>query len=145
MLRNLTHDPREFIGRAAIEKQISEKSNRWRTVGLSVDWHDYERVHLETGIMAPKHDLYCESTKSIYRRSDKEWDYAGYASSFMFSPILKKPIAIAKLPNDLAKPGTEVDIEISVIRKPHNVLATVQRMPFFDPARKTQRPEGGIT
>ena len=132
-------------GRAAIEKQISEKSNRWRTVGLSVDWHDYERVHLETGIMAPKHDLYCESTKSIYRRSNKEWDYAGYASSFMFSPILKKPIAIAKLPNDLAKPGTEVDIEISVIRKPHNVLATVQRMPFFDPARKTQRPEGGIT
>ena len=144
MLRNLTHDPREFIGRVAIEKQISEKSNRWRTVGLSVDWHDYERVHLETGIMAPKHDLYCESTKSIYRRSDKEWDYAGYASSFMFSPILKKPIAIAKLPNDLAKPRTEVDIEVSVIRKPHNVLATVQRMPFFDPIRKTQRPEGRI-
>ena len=62
----------------------------------------------------------------------------------MFSPILKKPIAIAKLPNDLAKPGTEVDIEVSVIRKPHNVLATVQRMPFFDPIRKTQRPEGRI-
>jgi len=140
MLRKLEDDTREFIGRASIEKQINEKSNRWITVGLSIDWHDYERVHLEAGIMPPKHDLYCESTKSIYRRGEKEWDYAGYATSFLFSSILKKPIAIAKLPNDLAKPGTEVDLEISIIHKPANVRATVQRMPFYNPAHKTQIP-----
>jgi|TARA_B110000908_G_scaffold34402_2_gene41188 aminomethyltransferase len=140
MLRKLGDDPRQFIGRAAIEKQINEKSNRWITVGLSIDWHDYERVHLEAGIMPPKHDLYCESTKSIYRRGEKEWDYAGYATSFLFSSILKKPIAIAKLPNDLAKPGTEVDLEISIIHKPANVRATVQGMPFYNPAHKTEQP-----
>ncbi|MFT6182238.1 MAG: aminomethyltransferase [Akkermansiaceae bacterium] len=145
MLRKLEDDPREFIGRAALEKQINERSNRWTTVGLSIDWHDYERVYLEAGIMPPKHDLYCESAKSIYRRGGKEWDYAGYATSFLFSSILKKPIAIAKLPNDLAKPGTEVDLEISIMHKPANVLATVQRMPFFNPARKTQQPTGKIS
>ena len=138
-------DPRQFIGRAAIEKQINEQSNRWTTVGLSIDWHDYERVYLEAGIMPPKHDLYCESARSVYRRGEKEWDYAGYATSFLFSSILKKPIAIAKLPNDLAKPGTEVDLEISIMHKPVNVLATVQRMPFFNPARKTQQPTSAPT
>lgn len=142
MFRKLAEDPREFIGRAAIERQIKERSNRWQTVGLRIDWHDYERVHLEAGIMPPKHDLYCESTRSIYRRGGAEWDYAGYATSFLFSSLLKTPIAIAKLPNELAKPGTEVDLEISVIRKPRNVRAQVVRMPFFNPSRKTESPIG---
>ncbi len=97
---------------------------------------------LEAGIMPPKHDLYCESTRSIYRRGEPEWDYAGYATSFLFSSLLKTPIAIAKLPNELAKPGTEVELEISVIRKPRNVLAQVVRMPFFNPSRKTESPTG---
>jgi aminomethyltransferase len=79
---------------------------------------------------------------SLYRRGDKEWDYAGYASSFLFSSLLKKPIAIAKLPLDLATPGTEVDIEIPVIRKPVNVLARVTDMPFFNPDRKTAMVKG---
>jgi aminomethyltransferase len=142
MFRKLATDKREFIGRSAIEQQINEQTNRWVTVGLSIDWHDYERVHKEAGIMPPSHELYCESTRNIYRRGQRVWDYAGYATSFLFSSLLKKPIAIAKLPNELAQPGTEVDLEIAVIRKPRNVLAKVQRMPFFNPPRKTQRPTG---
>jgi aminomethyltransferase len=145
MFRNLADDDREFIGRQAVEQQIDERSNRWVTVGLSIDWHDYERCYLEAGIMPPKHDLYCESTRSIYRRSETPWDYAGYATSFVFSPMLKKPLAIAKLPNDLAKAGTEVDLEVQVIRKPENVIARVQRMPFYNPSRKTDRPTATIT
>lgn len=137
MLRNLDSDDRDFIGRAAIEKEIESQSSRWTTVGLAVDWNDYERVFLEAGITPPKHELYRESTMSIYRRGGPEWDYAGYASTFLYSSLLRKPIAIAKLPLDLAKPGTEVDLEIPVIRKPQNVLARVHKMPFFDPPRKT--------
>lgn len=137
MLRNLQKDDREFIGRTAIEKEIVSQSSRWTTVGLSVDWHDYERVHLQAGITPPKHELYRESTMSIYRRGGIEWDYAGYASTFLYSSLLRKPIAIAKLPLDLATPGCEVDLEIPVIRKPQNVLARVHQLPFFDPPRKT--------
>lgn len=143
MFRKLEEDARDFIGRDVIQKQLNEKSNRWTTVGLSVDWHDYERVHLQAGIRPDKHEVYCESTRSIYRRGNEKWDYAGYASSFLFSSILKKPIAIAKLPNDLVLPGTEVDLEVPVIRKPENVLARVHRMPFYNPPRKTQTPVTG--
>ena len=136
MFRGLVKDDRDFIGRAAIEKERAEKTSRWITVGLEIDWHDYERVHLDAGIAPPKHELYRESTMSIYRRNEKQWDYAGYASSFLFSSLLKKPIAIAKLPLDLTKVGSEVDLEVGIIRKPVNVLARVAKMPFFNPDRK---------
>jgi aminomethyltransferase len=80
---------------------------------------------------------------SIYRRTETPWDYAGYATSFLFSSLLRKPIAIAKLPLDLTTAGTEVDLEVSVIRKPVNVLAKVSSMPFFNPERKTAPMGGG--
>ena len=137
MFRGMDDDDRDFIGRTALEAELRDKTNRWTTVGLEVDWHDYERVHLEAGIPARKADVYLESTMSIYRKGQKEWDYAGYASSFLFSSLLKRPIAIAKLPLDLAKPGTEVDLEIPLIRQPANVLARVVKMPFYSPKRKT--------
>jgi aminomethyltransferase len=137
MFSDLTKDDRDFVGRTAIEKEIADSTSRWRTVGLSVDWSEYERVFEEAGILAPRHEVYQESTMSIYRRGGKEWDYAGYASSFLSSPLLRKPIAIAKLPLDLVAVGSEVDLEVSVIRRPQNVLARVSRMPFFQPERKT--------
>ncbi|MFK7822270.1 MAG: aminomethyl transferase family protein, partial [Planctomycetaceae bacterium] len=137
MFRRLAKDKRDFIGRAAIESEIKSKSSRWTTVGIEVDWRDYDRVHREAGITTPQHELYSESTISVYRRSETPWDYAGYASSFVFSSLLKKPLAIAKLPLDMASPGTEVELELSVIRKPVNVLARVAKMPFFNPDRKT--------
>ena len=136
MFGGLAKDDRDFIGRSAIEKERKQKTSRWTTVGLSIDWKDYERVHVESGILPPKHEIYRESTMSIYRRNEKEWDYAGYASSFLYSSLLRKPLAIAKLPLDLAKTGTEVDLEITVIRRPKNVLARVASLPFFDPPRK---------
>jgi len=137
MFRKLDQDGRDFVGRAAITTELEQGTSRWTTVGLAVDWHDYERVFVEAGILPPRHELYSESTMSIYRPGEKEWDYAGYASSFLSSSLLRKPIALAKLPLDLSAPGSEVDLEVSVIRKPKNVLARVERTPFFNPPRKT--------
>ena len=85
-----------------------------------------------------KQNVYRETTSSLYLRGKREWEYAGYVSSFLYSSLLKRPIAIGKLPPALAEPGTEVDMEIQVIRKPETVLATVQKLPFFNPKRKTE-------
>lgn len=141
MLPDFAKCDRDFVGRSAIQRRSEQNADRWTTVGLAVDWHAYEKVFLGAGIAPPKHELYRESTMSIYRRGEKEWDYAGYASSFLFSSLLRKPIAIAKLPVELSQPGTEVDLEINVIRKPENVLAKVHPMPFFNPSRKTANLE----
>jgi aminomethyltransferase len=137
MFRKLEADGRDFVGRAPIEAQRANGGGRWRTVGLAVDWGDYERVYTEAGVLPPRHEVYAEATMSVYRRGDKAWDYAGYATSFLTSSLLRTPIALAKLPPDLAAPGSEVDLEVAVIRRPRNVLARVRRLPFFDPPRKT--------
>ncbi len=148
MFRKLDHDDRHFIGREAIEREIAFGTSRWTTVGVAVDWHDYERVYTEAGILPPRHELYAESTMNIYRRGKKEWDYAGYASSFLTSSLLRQPLAIAKLPRDLAAPGSEVDLEVQVIRQPKNVVARVEALPFFNPPRRTApivEPWDGVT
>jgi aminomethyltransferase len=137
MFRKLGEDDRDFVGRAAIESELRDRTSRWTTVGLAVDWHDYERVYTSAGVVPPRHEVYSESTMSVYRRGTTEWDYAGYASSFTTSSLLRTPLAIAKLPFDLAKPGSEVDLEVTVVRRPQNVLARVARMPFYNPARKS--------
>lgn len=139
MFNNLRSDDRDFIGRAAIEKEIATGSSRWKTVGLVVDWRDFDRLHRQAGIMTPKEGVLVQDTMSIYRRSDVPWQYAGYASSFMWSSLKKQHVALAKLPPDLCEPGSEVDLEISVIRQPQYVLARVVELPFFNPARKTAR------
>lgn len=137
MFRKLAYDDRDFIGCEAIKRAIKEGTSRWTTVGLAIDWKQYRQVYLDAGISPPMHELYRESTMSIYRRNSTQYDYAGYATSFLFSSILKRPLALAKVPLDLAKPGSEVDIEIPVIHKPVNVLARVENLPFFNPPRKT--------
>ena len=138
MLKNLDSDDREFIGRHAIEKEILSGSSRWTTIGLTVDPQSYVDRFQSAGLIPEKGNVYCESTHSLYRRSGEPWDYAGYATSFLYSSLLKQPIAIGKLPSDLATPGTQVDLEIVVARRPELVTATVSRMPFFNPSRKTQ-------
>jgi aminomethyltransferase len=137
MFRKLGEDGRDFIGREAIESELRANSSRWRMVGLAVDWHDYERVHGEAGILAPMHELYAEGVRSVYRRGTKEWGYAGHATSFMASTLLRKPIALAKLAPDVAEPGREVDLEVTVINRPRNVLARVAQTPMYSPPRKT--------
>ena len=137
MFRGLDKSDRDFLGRPAIETERERRTSRWTTVGVAVDWADYERVHTEAGVLPRRHEFYSESTLSLYRRGGKEWDYAGYVSSLLASPLLRKPIGIAKLPLDLAEPGAEVDLELTVIRQPRYVLARVERTPFFDPPRKT--------
>ena len=141
MFKNLAKDDRDFIGRAAIEKEIATASSRWNTVGLAIDWRDYDRLHREAGIMTPKDGVMVQETMTIYKRSDVPWQYAGYTSSFMWSSLTKQHVAIAKLPLELCEPGTEVDLEISVIRQPQYVLSRVVELPFFNPARKTARQQ----
>jgi aminomethyltransferase len=137
MLRSIDADDREFVGRQSILQELSDDASRWTTTGLAVDVHDYERIHDAAGILAPRHEVYRESSMSIYRHSDTPWDYAGYATSFHYSSLLRRPLALAKIPVDLATPGAAVDLELTVLHRPQTVRAEVHPAPFFNPPRKT--------
>lgn len=140
MLRNLAKDDRAFIGRRAIEQEIANQTSRWKTVGLEVDPLAYENLYHNVGLMAPKADVFIQGTQYIYNHdwnvnANSKW--IGYTTSFMFSPILKKHIAIGKVPLALTKPGSEVFIELTVLHQSKYVLARVAPTPFYNPARKT--------
>ena len=64
----------------------------------------------------------------------------GGPSSLWRSPVLKKMIALASLETEHSKPGTPLQMEITIeaIRLKANVKVTT--LPFFNPPRKTATP-----
>jgi aminomethyltransferase len=62
----------------------------------------------------------------------------GYATSGCWSPLLKNYLALAHLEAPHDSVGNELEIEITVEHRRKRALATVTKLPFFDPARKRQ-------
>jgi aminomethyltransferase len=135
MFRGLAADDRAFIGRRAVERELAERTSRWATRGLVVDWRDYERVHDEAGLLPPKdHTPVLEDWMVYGGDGDGQ---VGYATSFMYSPVLQRHIAIARVRPDLAEPGTPVRLEFTVDHRYEQVAAQVARLPLFNPERRT--------
>jgi glycine cleavage system T protein (aminomethyltransferase) len=126
-------DDRPFIGRRALLRELAEKTSRWRMVGLLVDWEDYERVYTGAGLIPPKDHTPVHEDWMVY---DADRQRVGYATSFMYSPILQRHIALARVRPELAKPGTRVFLEFTVDHHYQQVAAHVARTPLFNPDRK---------
>jgi aminomethyltransferase len=134
MLRGIAEDDRRFIGRDAIRREIADGTSRFRTTGLVVDWRDWDRVHDEAGLIPPKDHTPVQEEMYVY---DDDGAQVGYASSFMYSPVLQRHIAIVRVPVATAAPGNKVNIEIPVSHRYVHVTAQTARMPLYNPARKT--------
>jgi aminomethyltransferase len=55
----------------------------------------------------------------------------------MYSPMLQRHIAMARVRPELAAPGTRVNLELTINHHYESVAAEVTRLPFFNPPRKT--------
>jgi aminomethyltransferase len=134
MFKDLKSDDRAFIGRKALEREIADKTSRWAMRGLIVDWRDYDRVYNEAGLIPPKDHAPVQEDWMCY---DDDYQRVGYATSFMYSPMLQRHIAIARIRPDLAKLGTKVNLEFTVDHHYEQVAAHVARLPLYNPERKT--------
>jgi aminomethyltransferase len=134
MLRGLEKDDRPFIGRRAIERELADKSSRWSTVGLFIDWQAWNRLYRDAGLLPPKDENPVPWESAVY---DDEHVNCGYATSLMYSPVLQRHIGMARVRPELAKPGTRVHVELTLNHKTVTVAAETGRMPFFNPERKT--------
>ena len=134
MLRNLAADDRAFIGRRALERELADGTSRWRFTGLVLDWHDYDRIYNGAGLIPPKDHTPIVEELFVY---DDEIRQVGYSTSFMYSPVLQRHIAMARVRPDLATPGSEVRLEVDVNHRYEYVKARTARMPLYNPARKT--------
>jgi aminomethyltransferase len=134
MFKGLSSDDRAFIGRRALERELADKTSRWKMAGLIVDWRDYDRVYNEAGLIPPKDHAPVVEDWMVY---DDDYKRVGYATSFMYSPMLQRHIAIARIRPDLAKVGTKVNLEFTVDHHYEQVAAHVARLPLYNPDRKT--------
>ena len=139
MFKGLADDDRAFIGRNALEREIAAKSSRWKMSGLVVDWEDYDRVYGDAGLIPPKAHAPVHEDWMVY---DDEGKRVGYATSFMYSPVLQRHIAMARIRPDLAKVGNRVFLEFTVDHHYQKVAAHVARLPLFNPERKTAMSNG---
>jgi len=134
MFRDLATSTRRFIGRGAIEREIAEKSSRWRMVGLMVDWRDWDRHFNDAGLIPPKDETPVVYEMMLY---DDAGARVGYTTSFMYSPMLQRHIAMARVQTQLAAVGSRVNLELTINHSYHTVAAEVRRPPLFNPPRKT--------
>lgn len=136
MLRDLATDDRIFVGRRAIEREIAEGTSRWKTVGIIVDWVDWDRTHNQRGLVPPKDHTPEHGGMMIY---DDNLKRIGYTPSFVYSPMLQRHIGITRIRPEFAGVGTKVGLEVTIDHRYEVVDAEVTRLPFFNPPRKTAR------
>lgn len=134
MFRDLASDDRAFIGRRALERELSDGTSRWRFTGLVLDWEDYDRTYNGAGLIPPKDHTPIQEELFVY---DDDVRQVGYATSFMYSPMLQRHIAMARVRPELAKPGSSVRLEVDVNHRYEYVKARTARLPLYNPARKT--------
>ena len=68
---------------------------------------------------------------------DDAGERVGHTTSFMYSPVLQRHIAMARVRPHLATPGSSVHLEVTIDHRYETVLATVAKAPLFNPSRKT--------
>ena len=134
MLRDVATDERAFIGRDAIRRELAERSSRWKLSGLVLDWREYDRIWDAAGLIPPKDHTPVQDEYYIY---DDELNQLGYATSQMYSPMLQRHIALARVPLDRAAPGSRVKLELAVAHRYEYFDAVVTRTPLFNPERRT--------
>ncbi len=134
LLRGIDDDTRPFIGREALRRERDTGSSRWASVGIVLDYADYDRLFRSEGLIPPKdeHPLPWESM--MY---DDDGNKVGYATALMYSPLLQRHIAMARVRPSHAALGTRVHVETTINHEYRTVAAEVTRLPHFNPARKT--------
>ncbi len=125
---------RSFIGRDAIRRELADRTSRWQLTGLVVDWKDYDRIFDEAGLIPPKDHTPVQDEYYVY---DDELNQLGYATSQMYSPMLQRHIALARVPLDRTAEGSHVKLEAGVRHRYEYFDARVSKLPLFNPQRRT--------
>lgn len=124
-------DKPDFIGKRALWAE-ARRTTRRSFVGLEIDWKDLERLFGAKNLPPQVAGRASRLAVPLYA-NDR---HIGQATSMVFSPLLKKYVALASLQSDFAKAGSELEFEITVEYERRRAAARVAHLPFFDPARK---------
>jgi aminomethyltransferase len=119
-----------FVGQAALRAE-QERGVAWQMVGLEASWEHLEALYERFGMPASLSPAASREPLPVYQ-ADRQ---VGRATSHMWSPILKKQIALASVRTEATRGGglaIEHTVEFERSQVPVRIVAT----PFFDPPRK---------
>jgi aminomethyltransferase len=120
-----------FNGRRALAAERA-RGAAWGFVGLEVSWDSFERLFTQHHLAPHLSNVAWRTSAPVYIDGSQ----IGYASSGCWSPLLKKPLALAHLRAPHFAPDTAVEMEVTVEHVRHRARATVRKLPFYDPERK---------
>ena len=124
-----------FIGKGALEKELKNEPE-WKFVGIEIEWDELEKHFRKVGLAPGLPSTAWRTSTPLYSGSKQ----VGYATSGVWSPILKRYIALAHIKNGHSKEGTILNFELKVEHFRKLTPAKVVKTPFFDPERKRSCP-----
>jgi len=124
-------DKGPFNGRRALAAERT-RGPAWGFTGIEIHWESLERLFAAHHLPPQIPGVAWRASAPVYRAGDQ----VGYATSGCWSPLLKKPLALAHLRAPHFEPGTPLQIEVTVEHRRERADAVVRRLPFFDPERK---------
>ena len=126
-------DKGDFVGRRALLEERRIGGPRRRLVGLEISWPDIDAMYHAQGLPPSAPAVVDRLAIPLYDANGRP---VGRITSHGWSPMLKKPIALASVPAALERPGTHLQAEWTVQARRGRVGATVVETPFLDLARK---------
>ena len=129
-------DKGRFVGPGGAAPTRRRHGPAREIVGLELDWDAVEAIYEKLNLAPQIPAAASRVSVPVYR----EGEQVGKATSTTWSPTLKKMIALATVARGSNAIGTTLEMEVTVESVRHRVPASVVKMPFFNPPRKTATP-----
>ncbi len=135
-LTRLVHlDKQRFVGQRALQEE-QRRGQAKQIVGLEIHWTRVEELYEKLALPPAISAIASRVAVPVYGNGTQ----IGKATSTTWSPSLKKMIALSTVKHEFAKPGSQIEIEVTVEAVRHRVAATVVKTPFYNPKHKTATP-----
>jgi aminomethyltransferase len=128
-------DKNRFVGQQALTQE-SKRGAKKEIVGLEINWPDVEQLYERVGLPPAVSPIASRVAVPIFSNGNQ----IGKATSTTWSPVLKRMIALATLKSEFSKPGSTIEVEITIEAVRHRVDAKVVKTPFYNPKQKTATP-----
>lgn len=119
------------IGGRALQRE-RRLGSRWSWAGLAIDWDQLEEQYRRFDLPPQVAGQASREAVPILLGESQ----IGYATSRVFSPILKKYIAMGQIESRHCRRGASVEVELPIEYSRRRVSAKIVALPFFNPPRK---------
>ena len=133
--RLVAADKRKFVGQQALAAEKTRAPSK-QIVGLEINWPEVEAIYERAGLPPAISPIASRVAVPVFSSGQQ----IGKATSTAWSPVLKKLIALATVTGEYARPGSKIEIEMTVEAVRHHVSARVVKTPFYNPKQKTATP-----